>query len=90
MIKVLFFATIRDYTGVKETGAEGSQTVMELLLNLARIYGQKFSEEAFEEGGISDRVIVMVNGRHIAHTGGGDTPLADGDTVAIFPIIGGG
>ena len=39
---------------------------------------------------LSDRVIIMVNGRHIAHTGGLGTPLRDGDTVAIFPIIGGG
>ena len=90
MIKVLFFATIRDYTGVKETEAEGPGTVMELLTELATAYGRAFSDEAFEEGEISDRVIIMVNGRHIAHTGGGNTPLKSGDTVAVFPIIGGG
>ncbi|MGI6253297.1 MAG: MoaD/ThiS family protein [Aminivibrio sp.] len=90
MIKVLFFANIRDYTGVKETEADGPQTIMELLISLAEVYGREFHDEAFEEGEISDRVIVMVNGRHIAHTGGGETPLSDGDTVAIFPIIGGG
>ncbi|NLA91661.1 MAG: MoaD/ThiS family protein [Synergistaceae bacterium] len=89
-MKVLFFANIRDYTGVKETEADGPQTIMELLISLAEVYGREFHDEAFEEGEISDRVIVMVNGRHIAHTGGGETPLSNGDTVAIFPIIGGG
>ena len=51
---------------------------------------EKFRREALEVEDVSDRVIVMVNGRSIAHTGGGNTPLSDGDTVAVFPIIGGG
>jgi len=90
MIKVLFFATFRDYTGEKEWSAENTATVGELLLTLANRYGSPFRDEAFDGDVISDRIIVMVNGRHIAHTGGQDTPLSDGDTVALFPIIGGG
>lgn len=90
MIKVLFFATIRDFTREKETTAEGADTVMELLLQLSDRYGQEFREEALDGEAVSDRLIVLVNGRHIAHTGGGETHLSEGDTVAVFPIIGGG
>ena len=62
----------------------------ELLRLLCRRYGPELKEEVFDGEALSDRVIIMVNGRHIAHTGGLGTPLRDGDTVAIFPIIGGG
>ena len=90
MIKVLFFATIRDLSREKETAAEGADTVMELLLQLSDRYGPDFREEALDGDNISDRLIVLVNGRHLAHTGGGETHLSEGDTVAVFPIIGGG
>lgn len=90
MIKVLFFATIRDYTNEKETTVEGVSTVKELLSLLSGRYGPNFKTEIFEGDTISDRVIALVNGRHIVRTGGVETPLKDGDTVAVFPIIGGG
>ena len=56
-------------------------TVDSLLTSLAERYGSDFLPEA---------LIVMVNGRSIAHTGFLRTPLEDGDLVSIFPIIGGG
>jgi len=90
MIKVLFFATIRDYTNEKETTAEGASSVEGLLRLLCARYGREFEAEVFDGGKISDRVIVLVNGKHIAHTGGPLTPVKDGDTIAVFPIIGGG
>ena len=90
MIKVLFFATIRDYTNEKETTAEGASSIKGLLHLLCARYGPEFEAEVFEGEKISDRVIVLVNGKHIAHTGGPLTPVKDGDTIAVFPVIGGG
>jgi molybdopterin synthase sulfur carrier subunit len=90
MIRVLFFATIRDLSREKETSAAPCPTVRDLLAGLSGRYGEAFRKEALEGEDVSDRVIVMVNGRSIAHTGGGNTPLSSGDTVAVFPIIGGG
>jgi molybdopterin synthase sulfur carrier subunit len=90
MIRVLFFATIRDLAREKETTARDCPTVRALLEELSRRYGEAFRREALEDGDLSARLIVMVNGRSVAHTGGGRTPLSDGDTVAVFPIIGGG
>ena len=90
MVTVLFFATFREHTGEKETSAEGVSSVEELLRLLSRRYGTAFEKEVFEGEFLSSRVIVMVNGRHVAHTGGASTPLKEGDTVAIFPLLGGG
>ena len=90
MIKVLFFANIRDITNEKETEVSGPSTVKDLLVLLSGHYGEDIMNEAFDGDTVSDRVIVLVNGRHIAHTGGPDTRVTEGDTVAIFPIIGGG
>jgi len=90
MIKVLFFANIRDITNEKETEVSGPATVKDLLVLLSGHYEDGFRNEAFDGDTLSDRIIVLVNGKHIAHTGGEATPVKDGDTVAVFPIIGGG
>ena len=90
MITVLFFATFREHTGEKGTTAGGVSSVEELLRELSRRYGTTFEKEVFEGEALSSQVIIMVNGRHVAHTGGASTPLQDGDTVAIFPLLGGG
>ncbi len=91
MIKVLFFASIRERTREKETEVEDAPATMEALLRLlCPRYGPDFEAEVFDGDSLSSRLIILVNGRHIAHTGGPGTPLRDGDTVAVFPLIGGG
>lgn len=90
MIRVLFFATIRNLTRENQATVPSAATVRELIEALSERYGKAFRDEAFEGNEVSGRLIVMVNGRSIAHTGGGSTPLSDGDTVAIFPLVGGG
>ena len=44
----------------------------------------------FNEGGLKDIFIVLVNGRRIDNLEGLDTPLKDGDEVSIFPPVAGG
>jgi len=61
MVKVLFFATIRNMTREKETSAPGRQTVRDLLVGLSGRYGEAFGREALEAGDVSDRIIVMKN-----------------------------
>lgn len=92
MISVLFFATIRDFTKERETAVQDERSLGDLLSRLCGRYGDEFRRELLDEAGtaLSDRVTVLVNGRHTANTGGLGTPLRRGDTVAIFPIIGGG
>ncbi len=90
VVKVLFFGFVRDMTGEKETAVEGAPTIRSLFEALATRYGERFRTEALPKGELSSELIVLVNGRHIAHSGGAATPLREEDTVAIFPLVGGG
>ncbi|MFX1565557.1 MAG: MoaD/ThiS family protein [Promethearchaeota archaeon] len=42
------------------------------------------------DGSLKSYFHVLVNGRHVRLQQGLQTPLTDGDVVAIFPPIGGG
>ncbi len=56
MIKVLFFANIRDITNEKETGSQRApSTVKDLLVLLSGHYGEDFRNEAFDGDTVSDR-----------------------------------
>ena len=90
MIQVEFFATIRELTGEKKTAVAKTPSVSDLLRLLSERYGSMFREEVLPGEEVSDDVTILVNGMHIASTGGLGTPLSDGDEVAIFPIVGGG
>lgn len=92
---VKFFAYFRDpaYAGCKETEwPHDTGTVLELCRQIADAYGDKFRQELLtpEGDGISERSIVMVNGRRIEFLEGTETPLKDTDTVLVFPVVAGG
>lgn len=87
---VKFFAYIRDYTHTKETNIEKCDTVERLLLKLCSIYGRSFEKRIFEDGKLSDEIIILVNGRHIVHYDGIYTELKDEDEISIFPVVAGG
>ena len=90
MIKIEFFATIRELTGEKKITIEKTSAVSDLLRLLLQRYGAPLREKIFDGEELSDEITILVNGMHIASTGGLGTPLSDGDEVAIFPIVGGG
>lgn len=81
MIRVQFFGQVREIAGVKEAEVADCPDVGSLFFLLSGRLGHEFRPET---------LIVMVNGRHIAHTGFLETPLQPGDLVSIFPVIGGG
>ena len=92
---VRFFAYIRDpeYAGCKETEwPQKAATVLELCRQIADTYGDKFRQELLtpEGTGISERSIIMVNGRRIDFIGGPEAPLKDTDTILVFPVVAGG
>jgi len=86
-----YFAYLRGITGCKQEPWPAEPDVRTLLLSLCAKHGdalrQKFYVPGSEELG---DVIVMVNGRHIAHLGGLDAPLCEDDAVQIFPVVAGG
>ncbi len=46
--------------------------------------------ENVEEKVISDRLMILLNGRNIVHLDGKDSEVSDGDKVTMFPPVAGG
>lgn len=90
-MKLKFFATYRELTGSKEINITAPPDARALLDALVERYGKVMGEKLFtESGGISEDAILLVNGRHISHLSGLDTPLSEEDEVSLFPMVAGG
>ena len=97
MARVLFYAGVREKAGTLEKRLEGfSGTLADLLEHLEERHGIPLVDLSQPEGCDGERpdplstLIIMINGRHIAHVGGLNAPVTDGDVVSIFPLVGGG
>ncbi len=93
-INVKFFATFRDLLGLKElqleTGSKENLKLIDLLESLFQRFGENFRSKILENGNIRPKVNIMINGRNIKFLDGVNSPLKDGDIVAIFPPVAGG
>jgi len=90
MLKVGYFAHIRELTGKKEEILVLCPTVGVLMNSLCQAYGAKFRDFCMDGERISRNVNVSVNGKHIKHLREDETSLKDDDEISIFPLIGGG
>ena len=81
MIKVLFFAQIRELVGCESVELEACYVDVEQLR--ASLVGQGHRWELALESG---KLLAAVNQTLVSF----DTPLADGDEVAFFPPVTGG
>ena len=89
-VKAKFFAYFRDLFQGRERDvviAEGG-TVRDVLAVLCDTNERR--REVFEGDGLKPHLVVMVNGVHVESLRGLDTALSPGDTIAIFPMLGGG
>jgi molybdopterin synthase sulfur carrier subunit len=89
-MKVKFFAYLRDYTKTMEIEIDSCLTLQELLVELCDRYGSNFKRKVFNGKGISNEIIILVNGRNIMHLQGIDTKLNKEDEISIFPVVAGG
>ena len=91
-MQVKYFAYIRDFTKCKECIEEYKPTIKELLHSLSDKYGEQFRNEALTPDGddLGERIIILVNGRHVAHLDGINTKISDTDIVQVFPVVAGG
>jgi len=95
-VSVRFFTSLRELTGKREETIEFSGkekvTVGKVLERLSKRYGKDFVEYVFDRksGDVKGFLQFLVNGRSTATLRDLDTPLKDGDVLAIIPPVGGG
>jgi MoaD family protein len=77
-IKVRLFAVLRELAGSSEVDATGN-TAGDLVDQLSERYGERFAKIAAVGS-------IVVNGERA----GRDTPVAEGDEVALLPPVSGG
>ena len=82
---VKLFANLRKLAGTKELSITGS-TVGALVKELIR-QRPPVGEIILRNGEIGPHVVITLNGHNISDL---ETPVAEQDTVAIFPPIAGG
>ncbi len=88
MVRVNLYATFRDITGRKRLELRGEKVGV-VLESLVKAY-PAMAGELFEEGHLSDRCSVFLEGREVCYLEGLDTRLEDGTTLDLFPPVAGG
>lgn len=90
-LELRFFATFRDAVGRKTVVREFAEgtTVGDVLAALEADY-EGLAGELVEDGEIRPQLSIMKNGRDVVHQQGTETPLEDGDALAVFPPVAGG
>jgi MoaD family protein len=75
--------------GEPQVQVEGA-TLGEALATLGERYPDLVRSIRGEDGALHRHVNVYVNGEDVRYLGALETPLGDGDTVAILPAVAGG
>jgi sulfur-carrier protein len=90
-ITVKSFATLREVMDAQiRVDLPETATVRSLLEGLTEQYAGMEEMIFSSPGTLRDLVNILKNGRNIQFLAGLDTPLADGDLVALFPPAAGG
>jgi molybdopterin synthase sulfur carrier subunit len=89
-VTVRFFAYFRDVFGGREIQVPAAEapTVGALLDRLGDTPSRR--AELMAGAGLKPHLVVMINGTPLPAARPLETPLKDGDVVAIFPLLGGG
>jgi sulfur-carrier protein len=89
-IKVKFFAYFRDLFGGRDRDLElfAGAAVADALAALSDTPARR--AEIFAGAELKPHLVVMLNAVPVQSLKGLSTPLSAGDTLAVFPIMGGG
>ncbi len=88
-MKVKFFAGFASITKEKERDFQATNA-KELFERLIKHYGPEMQEKLMPGGALPESLVILVNGKHIRHLQGLQTPLSETDVVSIFPMVSGG
>ncbi|MFQ6074075.1 MAG: ubiquitin-like small modifier protein 1 [Candidatus Bathyarchaeia archaeon] len=92
-VTVKFFTTLREIVGKPQEQIELPEavTVNELLQQLGKEYGEKFSRYVYDEkGAVRGHLHFLINGKSVTTQQGLKTKLKENDILAILPPVGGG
>ena len=92
-VRVSFYGAVRDVAGVDEETVQLPPTadVRGLLERLGEKHGPALRDRVLRRDGTTwPSVAILLNGSNISLNQGLDTLLAEGDAVAIVPVIAGG
>ncbi|UIP01124.1 MoaD/ThiS family protein [Halobaculum sp. CBA1158] len=86
------FADLAEAAGEPEPAvdADGAETVGEALEALLEAYPALAVRVLDEDGDLREHINLLCNGRDVREAEGLDTPVADGDELALFPPVSGG
>ncbi len=90
-VRIRFFARFRELLGADATRNPAPGTTLAgLVRDVARGNGEGYSAIFDEQGSFRDHVILMRNGKRVETSDAGETLVADGDEIAVFPPVSGG
>ncbi len=91
-MRIRTYATLRDLIGVSAIDLPLAEptTIGHVLRRLAERY-PALGGKLWDAGGApTGFVTVLLNGRSVEYLQGEETPVADDDTISLFPPVGGG
>jgi len=90
-MKVKLYATLRPLVGGSsvEVNAGPGDTIRDVITELLERY-PVLRDELLEDGDISPRIHIFLNGREVRYLGGLDMTIPEDADLRIFPPVGGG
>lgn len=91
-MKVKLYATLRSMVGADavEIASKPDARMIDILHEMIRRWPQLRSELLDEDGAVSERIHLFVNGRDVRYMDGLEMPIPEDADVRIFPPVGGG
>jgi molybdopterin synthase sulfur carrier subunit len=95
-MRIRAYATLRDLLGASrfdmslDASAGVPTTVGQVLHRLAEAHPALAGKLWAADGHLTGYVTVLLNGRSVEYLQGMSTPIADDDTLSLFPPVGGG